>query len=154
MFFEHKQLYRSVYQEVPDSYYTIPLGKAALIREGEEVSIISFGAGVHWALSSIEKMDVEADLIDLRTLMPLDEACIFASVRKTGKVIILQEDSMFGGIASDISAMIMENCFKYLDAPVMRAASPDMPIPFAKNLEALYLPNQKFEIMLKELLDY
>jgi len=154
MFFEHKQLYRSVYQEVPDSYYTIPLGKAALIREGDEVSIISFGAGVHWALSSLEKMDVKADLIDLRTLMPLDEACIFASVRKTGKVIILQEDSMFGGIASDISAMIMENCFKYLDAPVMRAASPDMPIPFAKNLEALYLPNQKFEIMLKELLDY
>ncbi|MDN3643982.1 dehydrogenase E1 component subunit alpha/beta [Lutimonas halocynthiae] len=154
MFFEHKQLYRSVYQEVPDSYYTIPLGKAALIREGDEVSIISFGAGVHWALSSLEKMGVKADLIDLRTLMPLDEACIFTSVRKTGKVIILQEDSMFGGIASDISAMIMENCFKYLDAPVMRAASPDMPIPFAKNLEALYLPNQKFEIMLKEILDY
>ena len=154
MFFEHKQLYRSVYQEVPDSYYTIPLGEASLIREGGEVSIISFGAGVHWALTSLEKMDVKADLIDLRTLHPLDKESIFASVRKTGKVIILQEDSMFGGVASDISAMIMESCFEYLDAPVMRAASPDMPIPFAKNLEALYLPNQKFEIMLKELLDY
>lgn len=154
MFFEHKQLYRSVYQEVPDSYYTIPLGQASLIREGDEVSIISFGAGVHWALSSLEKMNVKADLIDLRTLHPLDEESIFASTRKTGKVIILQEDSMFGGVASDISAMIMENCFEYLDAPVMRAAAPDMPIPFAKNLEALYLPNQKFEIMLKELLDY
>ena len=154
MFFEHKQLYRSVYQEVPDSYYTIPLGKAALIREGDAVTVISFGAGVHWALSSLEKMDVKADLIDLRTLLPLDEESIFASVRKTGKVIILQEDSLFGGVASDISAMIMENCFESLDAPVMRAASPNMPIPFAKNLEDLYLPNQKFDIMLKKLLDY
>lgn len=154
MFFEHKQLYRSVYQEVPDAYYTIPLGKAALVREGDAVTIISFGAGVHWALSTLEKNDIEADLIDLRTLLPLDEDSIFRSVRKTGKVIILQEDSMFGGIASDISAMIMENCFEYLDAPVMRTASPNMPIPFAKNLEALYLPNQKFEKMLHELLDY
>ena len=154
MFFEHKQLYRSVYQEVPDSYYTIPLGEAALIREGEEVTIISYGAGVHWALSSIEKLKVKADLIDLRTLHPLDEERIFASVKKTGKVIILQEDSIFGGIASDISALIMENCFENLDAPVMRVASPNMPIPFAKNLEALYLPNQKFELMLRELLDY
>ena len=154
MFFEHKQLYRSVYQEVPDAYYTIPLGKAALVREGDAVTIISFGAGVHWALSTLEKKDIKADLIDLRTLQPLDEESIFTSVRKTGKVIILQEDSVFGGVASDISAMIMENCFEYLDAPVMRAASPDMPIPFAKNLENLYLPIQKFERMLGELLDY
>jgi len=154
MFFEHKQLYRSVYQEVPDSYYTIPLGEAALIREGEAVTIISYGAGVHWALSSIEKLKIKADLIDLRTLHPLDEERIFTSVKKTGKVIILQEDSIFGGIASDISALIMENCFENLDAPVMRVASPNMPIPFAKNLEALYLPNQKFELMLKKLLDY
>ncbi len=154
MFFEHKQLYRSIYQEVPESYYTIPLGKAALIREGEAVTIISYGAGVHWALSSLDKLQIEADLIDLRTLQPLDEVSIFSSVKKTGKVIILQEDSIFGGIASDISAMIMENCFEYLDAPVMRVASPIMPIPFAKNLEALYLPNQKFEIILKNLLDY
>ena len=154
MFFEHKQLYRSIYQEVPESYYTIPLGKAALIREGEAVTIISYGAGVHWALSSLDKLQIEADLIDLRTLQPLDEVSIFSSVKKTGKVIFLQEDSIFGGIASDISAMIMENCFEYLDAPVMRVASPIMPIPFAKNLEALYLPNQKFEIILKNLLDY
>ncbi len=144
MFFEHKQLYRSIYQEVPESYYTIPLGKAALIREGEAVTIISYGAGVHWALSSLDKLQIEADLIDLRTLQPLDEVSIFSSVKKTGKVIILQEDSIFGGIASDISAMIMENCFEYLDAPVMRVASPIMPIPFAKNLEALYLPNQNY----------
>ncbi len=154
LFFEHKQLYRSVYQEVPDDYYTIPLGKAAMVKEGEEVTIISYGAGVHWALSSLDKMNISADLIDLRTLQPLDEECIFKSVKKTGRIIILQEDSLFGGIASDISAMISENCFEYLDAPVIRIASPEMPIPFAKNLESLYLPNERFEKALIELLAY
>jgi len=154
LFFEHKQLYRSVYQEVPDDYYTIPLGKAAMVKEGEEVSIISYGAGVHWALSSLDKMNISADLIDLRTLQPLDEECIYKSVKKTGRIIILQEDSLFGGIASDISAMISENCFEYLDAPVIRIASPEMPIPFAKNLESLYLPNKRFEKALIELLAY
>ncbi len=154
LFFEHKQLYRSIYQEVPDDYYTIPLGKAALIKEGKEVTIISFGAGVHWALTAIEKLNIAADLIDLRTLQPLDEGCIYASVKKTGKAIILQEDSIFGGIASDLSAMISENCFEHLDAPVIRVASPIMPIPFAKNLEDLYLPNKRFETALKDLLKY
>jgi len=108
LFFEHKQLYRSVYQEVPDDYYTIPLGKAAMVKEGEEVTIISYGAGVHWALSSLDKMNISADLIDLRTLQPLDEECVYKSVKKTGRIIILQEDSLFGGIASDISAMTSE----------------------------------------------
>ncbi|MEL4454792.1 alpha-ketoacid dehydrogenase subunit alpha/beta [Lutimonas vermicola] len=154
LFFEHKQLYRSVYQDVPDDYYTIPLGQAALIKQGDEVTIISYGAGIHWALSAIEKLDVVADLIDLRTLQPLDEACIYASVKKTGKVIILQEDSIFGGVASDISALISENCFEYLDAPVIRVAAPMMPIPFAKNLEDIYLPDKRFETALKDLLDY
>ena len=154
LFFEHKQLYRSVYQEVPDDYYTIPLGKAAKLKEGEDITIISYGAGVHWALSSIDKLAISADLIDLRTLQPLDEQCIYDSVKKTGKVIILQEDSLFGGIASDISALIGENCFEYLDAPVIRIASPEMPIPFAKNLEALYLPNERFEKALVKLLEY
>jgi len=154
LFFEHKQLYRSVYQEVPDDYYTIPLGKAAKLKEGEDITIISYGAGVHWALSSIDKLAISADLIDLRTLQPLDEQCLYDSVKKTGKVIILQEDSLFGGIASDISALIGENCFEYLDAPVIRIASPEMPIPFAKNLEALYLPNERFEKALVKLLEY
>ena len=154
LFFEHKQLYRSVYQEVPDDYYTIPLGQAALIQKGDNVTIISYGAGIHWALSALEKLDVAADLIDLRTLQPLDEACIYASVKKTGKAIILQEDSIFGGVASDISALISENCFEYLDAPVIRVAAPMMPIPFAKNLEDIYLPNKRFETALKDLLDY
>jgi len=154
LFFEHKQLYRSVYQEVPDDYYTIPLGKAAKLKEGEDITIISYGAGVHWALSSIDKLEISADLIDLRTLQPLDEQCIYDSVKKTGKVIILQEDSLFGGIASDISALIGENCFEYLDAPVIRIASPEMPIPFAKNLEAIYLPIERFEKALVKLLEY
>ena len=155
LFFEHKQLYRSVYQDVPKDYYTIPLGKAALLKEGKDITIISFGAAVHWALETLAKNpEISADLLDLRTLQPLDTEAIYASVKKTGRVIVYQEDSMFGGIASDISAMIMENCFKYLDAPVKRVASLDSPIPFTKALEDQYLPKGRFEIALKELLDY
>ncbi|AWG26404.1 alpha-ketoacid dehydrogenase subunit alpha/beta [Flavobacterium kingsejongi] len=155
LYFEHKQLYRSVYQDVPTDYYTLPLGKAALLKEGNDVTIISFGAGVHWALETLKNNpEIAADLLDLRTLQPLDTDAIYASVRKTGKVIILQEDSMFGGIASDISAMIMENCFKYLDGPVKRVASLDSPIPFTKALEDQYMAKGRFENALKELIAY
>ncbi|MEP6930941.1 MAG: dehydrogenase E1 component subunit alpha/beta [Flavobacterium sp.] len=155
LFFEHKQLYRSVYQDVPEDYYTIPLGKAALLKEGKAVTIIAFGAPVHWALNTLAKNpEIEADLIDLRTLQPLDTETIFASVKKTGKVIIYQEDTLFGGIASDISAMIMEECFEYLDAPVKRVASLDSPIPFTKALEDQFLPKNRFEEVLLELIKY
>jgi 2-oxoisovalerate dehydrogenase E1 component len=155
LFFEHKQLYRSIHQEVPTDYYTIPFGKAALLKEGNNVTIISFGAAVHWALDTLDKNpDISADLLDLRTLQPLDTEAIFASVKKTGRVVIYQEDSMFGGMASDISALIMENCFEYLDAPVKRVASLDSPIPFTKALEDQYLPKERFEKTLKELLVY
>ncbi len=154
LFFEHKALYRRIRQEVPTEYYTLPLGKASVLREGNDVSIITYGAGVHWALDLLEFDDISADLIDLRTLCPLDTETIYASVKKTGKVLILQEDSMFGGIASDISAMIMENCFEYLDAPVKRVAGLETPIPFAHNLEALYLPKERFKTALQELLAY
>lgn len=155
LFFEHKQLYRSVYQDVPKDYYTIPLGKAALLKEGTAVTIISFGAAVHWALDTLSKNpEISADLLDLRTLQPLDTEAIYASVKKTGRAIIYQEDSMFGGLASDISAMIMENCFEYLDAPVKRVASLDSPIPFTKALEDQYLPKGRFEKELKDLLAY
>ena len=155
LFFEHKQLYRSVYQDVPKDYYTLPLGKAALLKVGTAVTIISFGAAVHWALEALEKNpEISADLLDLRTLQPLDTEAIYASVRKTGRAIIYQEDSMFGGLASDISALIMENCFTYLDAPVKRVASLDSPIPFTKALEDQYLPKGRFEKDLKELLAY
>lgn len=155
MYFEHKGLYRSIYQGVPTDYYTIPFGKAALLKEGKDVTIISFGAGVHWALETLAKhAEISADLLDLRTLQPLDTAAIYQSVRKTGKVIILQEDSLFGGIASDLSAMIMENCFESLDAPVKRVGSLESAIPFVKALEDQYLPKGRFEKELLELLAY
>ncbi len=154
LFFEHKALYRSVYQNVPDDYYTLPLGKASLLKEGEEVSIITYGAGVHWALETLVKADIQADLIDLRCLQPLDTEAIFTSVKKTGKVIILQEDTMFGGMASDLSALITENCFEYLDAPVKRVASLETPVPFAKDLENQFLPKERFVEALQELLAY
>ena len=155
LFFEHKQLYRSIYQEVPIDYYTIPFGKAALLREGSQITIVSFGAAVHWAMETLDKNPkIAADLLDLRTLQPLDTEAIFTSVRKTGRVIIYQEDSLFGGIASDISALIMENCFEYLDAPVQRVASLDSPIPFTKALEDQYLPKIRFESVLHDLLVY
>jgi 2-oxoisovalerate dehydrogenase E1 component len=155
MYFEHKQLYRSVYQDVPSDYYTIPFGKAALLKEGKDVTIISFGAGVHWALETLAKhTEISADLIDLRSLQPLDTETIFASVKKTNKVIILQEDSLFGGVASDISAMIMEQCFEHLDAPVRRVGSLETAIPFVKALEDQYLPKERFERTLLDLLAY
>lgn len=155
MFFEHKALYRNIRQDVPTDYYTLPLGKASLLREGNDVTIITYGAGVHWALETLDQNpDIKADLLDLRTLVPLDIEAIYESARKTGKVIILQEDSMFGGIASDISAMIMENCFEKLDAAVQRVGSMETPIPFAANLEKIYLPKEKFKKALLDLLSY
>lgn len=155
LFFEHKALYRSVRQNVPVDYYTLPFGKASLVTEGNDITIISFGAAVHWALDMLNNNpEISADIIDLRTLQPLDTDAIYNSVKKTGKAIILQEDSLFGGIASDISALIMEHCFKHLDAPVKRVASLETPIPFAKQLEAQYLPIHRFENALMELLAY
>jgi 2-oxoisovalerate dehydrogenase E1 component len=155
LFFEHKALYRSIRQDVPTSYFTLPFGKAALLKGGESVSIITYGAAVHWALEILDNNpDISADVIDLRTLQPLDKAAILNSVKKTGKAIILQEDSLFGGIASDISALIMENCFEYLDAPVKRVASIETPIPFIGQLENQYLAKGKFESALRTLLDY
>ena len=155
MFFEHKQLYRSIHQEVPKDYYTLPLGKAALLREGNQVTIIAFGAAVHWALETLDKNpSISADVLDLRTLQPLDTEAIFASVKKTGRAIIYQEDSLFGGIASDLSSLIMENCFEFLDAPVQRVASLETPIPFAKALEDQYLPKGRFENALLKLINY
>ena len=125
------------------------------MREGDQITIASYGAGVHWAFAVLDKHpDIKADLIDLRTLMPLDISSIYTSVEKTGKLIILQEDSLFGGIGSDISALVMENRFEYLDAPVKRVASLDTPIPFAKVLEDNYLSKGRFEFALLELLAY
>ena len=155
LFFEHKALYRSKYQEVTEDYFTIEIGKASLLKTGDSISIITYGAGVHWALEVLESnSNISADLIDLRTLQPLDIDSIYNSVRKTGKVIILQEDSLFGGIASDLSALITENCFEYLDAPVKRVGSLETPIPFQEGLENQYLAKNKFEKELNQVLEY
>ena len=155
LFFEHKALYRSIRQDVPTSYYTLPLGKASLLKEGQDITIITYGAGVHWALETLDNNpNISADLIDLRTLQPLDKEAIITSVKKTNKTIILQEDSLFGGIASDLSAMLMEECFEFLDAPVKRVASLETPIPFDAELEKQYLARGRFEEELKDLLAY
>ena len=155
LFFEHKALYRSIYQDVSDDYFTVEIGKAAVLKEGSDISIISYGAGVHWALDTLKQNpEISADLIDLRTLQPLDVETIYTSVRKTGKVIFLQEDSLFGSIASDVSALITENCFESLDAPVKRVASIETPIPFQGELEKQYLPKHRFVDELKKLLNY
>ena len=155
LFFEHKALYRSVYQEVSENYFTTEIGKAAVLEEGNQLTIVSYGAAIHWVLETLEKHPhISADIIDLRTLQPLDVETIFESVKKTGKVIIVQEDSLFGGIASDISALISENCFEFLDAPVKRVASIETPIPFDKNLENQYLGKNQLEKSILELMDY
>ncbi|MFY0630944.1 MAG: dehydrogenase E1 component subunit alpha/beta [Flavobacteriaceae bacterium] len=155
LFFEHKALYRSVYQDVAEEYFTVEIGKAATLKRGEDITIITYGAGVHWALDALKELsDVNADLIDLRTLQPLDTETIYASVRKTGRAIILQEDSLFGGIASDVSALITENCFESLDAPVKRIASIETPIPFQGALEKQYLAKNRFKNELLNLLNY
>ena len=155
LFFEHKGLYRTIKQNVPTDYYTLPFGKASVITEGHGITIVVYGAAVHWALETLtNNQNISADVIDLRTLQPLDTETIYKSVKKTGRAIIFQEDSLFGGIASDISALIMEHCFEYLDAPVKRVASLETPIPFAKQLEDQYLPKIRFESALKEVLAY
>jgi 2-oxoisovalerate dehydrogenase E1 component len=155
LFFEHKALYRSIYEDVPTNNYTIPFGKANLLKQGAQVSIVSYGAGVHWALEALSlHSNIQADLLDLRTLQPLDIESIYASVKKTGKLIILQEDSLFGGIASDIAASVMENCFESLDAPVKRVGSLETPIPFNAELERNYLAKSRFEKELLALIAY
>ena len=155
LFFEHKALYRSIYQEVSENYFTLEIGKAALLKEGNQLTIISYGAAIHWVLELLKNDTIiSLDLIDLRTLQPLDVETIYKSVKKTGKALIVQEDSLFGGVASDISALIHENCFEYLDAPVKRVASIETPIPFDKGLEDQYLGKNKLEKSIFELINY
>lgn len=155
LFFEHKALYRSQRQEVPVDYYSIPIGKAAMLKRGKDVTIITYGAGVHWALETLNNNhEISADLIDLRSIQPIDYECIMNSVKKTNRAIILQEDSLFGGIASDISSFLMENAFEFLDAPVKRVGSLNTPIPFADSLERQYLANLNFERSLKALIEF
>ncbi|HLT24096.1 MAG TPA: transketolase C-terminal domain-containing protein, partial [Ignavibacteria bacterium] len=136
-------------------YYTIEIGKARTVREGNDLSIITYGQGIYWALDAIkENPDIDAEIIDLRTLLPYDKEAVEESVRKTGKAIILHEDCQTGGIGSEIASYISENCFQSLDAPVMRAGGLDTPVPFALELEANFFPVERFKKALRELADY
>lgn len=154
LYFEHKALYRSLSAEIPDDYYTIEIGKAKLVTEGNDLSIITYGMGVHWAKKTVEELDVSADILDLRTLLPWDKESVRESVKKTGKVIFLQEDCLTGGIGAEICAWISEFCFEYLDAPVMREGSLDTPVPFAPSLENQFLPQGRFKEKIQQLISF
>lgn len=154
LYFEHKALYRRLTAEVPDGYYTTPIGKARLAAEGGEVSVITYGMGVHWALEVCAEMGVEADILDLRTLLPLDYDAIRATVQKTNRVLLLHEDTQTGGIGGELSAYISEHLFEHLDAPVLRAGSLDTPVPFSTVLEEQFLPKARFRAQLERLLSY
>ena len=155
LFFEHKFLYRSLLGNVPEGYYTLEIGKARQVREGDDVSIITYGLGVQWAEQAADRFPSHSfDIVDLRSLAPLDFEAIERSVLRTGKVIVLHEDTLIGGIGGEISAMINERLFKALDAPVMRCASLDTPVPFAASLERQFLANEKLDSVIQTLLDY
>jgi 2-oxoisovalerate dehydrogenase E1 component len=155
MFFEHKLMYRSLKDTIPDEYYTIEIGKARLVNEGNDLSIITYGMGVHWAMEVLSELkDVSADVLDLRTLLPWDEEAVVATVKKTNRVLILHEDTLTGGVGAEISAWISQHCFSHLDAPVMRVAGLDTPIPFAPTLEQNFLPKARLKGEIEELLKF
>ena len=155
LFFEHKLLYRSVKDVIPDDFYTVEIGKAKLVTEGNDVSIITYGMGVHWAKEILESLpDVKADVLDLRTLLPWDKEAVEATVKKTNRVLILHEDTLTGGIGGEIAAWISEHCFEHLDAPVKRIASLDTAIPFAPTLEKNFLPKDRLKAGIEELLKF
>lgn len=155
MFFEHKGLYRSVSSMVPDGYYTTEIGKARHVAAGEDVSIITYGMGVHWATAyAAAHPEVSIDILDLRTLLPLDYDAIREAVSRTGKVLLLHEDTLFGGLGGEIAAWIAENCFESLDAPIVRCASLDTPVPFAIELEQNFLANSRLDAAVQKLMAY
>jgi 2-oxoisovalerate dehydrogenase E1 component len=155
MYFEHKMLYRSVSGAVPNDYYAIEIGKARHVREGDEVGIITYGAGVHWAEDfAAEHPEIAIDILDLRTLLPLDYAAIRTAVQRTGRVLILHEDTLTGGLGGEIAAWIGEHCFELLDAPVMRCASLDTPVPFSIELENNFLAKARLGSYINKLINY
>jgi len=155
LFFEHKALYRSISGQVPQEYYEIEIGKARHVQAGEDISIITYGAGVHWALAyAKENKDISIDILDLRTLLPLDYDSIRRSVYRTGRVLLLHEATLTGGIAGEVAAWIAENCFEKLDAPVLRCASLDTPIPFNVILEKNFMAYSRLQEKIQELLNY
>jgi 2-oxoisovalerate dehydrogenase E1 component len=154
LFFEHKALYRSLQGNVPDEYYTVEIGKARIAKQGEDMTIITYGLGVQWATDAAAELNINAHILDLRTLLPLDYEGIIAAVKQTGKVLVLHEDTLIGGIGGEIAAYISEHCFNDLDAPVVRVASLDTPVPMAKSLEKLFLPVERLKEKMKWLQAY
>jgi 2-oxoisovalerate dehydrogenase E1 component len=155
IFFEHKGLYRSIQERVPDAGYEIEIGKARLVRAGDEVSIITYGMGVHWALDyQKQHPEISIDILDLRTLLPLDFEAIRASVKRTGKLIVLHEDTLLGGIGGEISAWVTEHCFEYLDAPILRCASMDTPVPFNIELEKQFMAKTRLDETVRKIMAY
>lgn len=155
LFFEHKAMYRSVSGLVPEAYYTVEVGKACVVQEGSDATIVTYGMGVHWALEAAKELaEASIEVIDLRTLLPWDEATVLASVRKTGRVMVVHEDCLTGGIGAEIAAVIAEKAFQSLDAPVMRHGSLDSPVPFAIPLEQQFLGVDRFKIQLNQLLKF
>ncbi|MCB0736780.1 MAG: dehydrogenase, partial [Bacteroidetes bacterium] len=155
MVFEHKALYRSISAEVPTSYYTIPIGKAANISQGDDISIITYGMGVHWAKEAAQQFSNSSfDIVDLRSLLPWDEDAVLASVKRTGKVIILHEDTLTGGVGAEIASWISEHAFEWLDAPVVRVGALDTPVPFVSSLEKQFLPKERLFKAIDRLITY
>jgi 2-oxoisovalerate dehydrogenase E1 component len=155
LYFEHKALYRSISGPVPEGYFTVEIGKARHVEEGEDLSIITYGAGVHWALDyAAAHPGLSIDILDLRTLLPLDYEAIRAAVSRTGKVLVLHEDTLTGGIGAEVAAWIGEHCFHELDAPVLRCASLDTPVPFNLDLEKNFLASSRLDEYVKKLLGY
>ena len=155
MFFEHKALYRSISGHVPDEYYTVEIGKARKVQEGTDISIITYGMGVHWAIDYAKQhTDISFDILDLRSLLPLDYEAIREAVKRTGKVLLLHEDTLTGGLGGELAAWISENCFEHLDAPIVRCASLDTPVPFAIELEQNFMANSRLHECVQKLLSY
>ena len=155
LFFEHKGLYRSISAEVAEGYYSIPFGKANVVKKGESLSIITYGMGVHWALDYTEKNpDQNIEIVDLRSLAPLDTETIYESVRKTNRVLILHEDNLTGGIGGELLSLIQENCFEYLDAPIVRCASLDTPVPFDAAKENQFMAKSRLQVSIEKVLNY
>jgi 2-oxoisovalerate dehydrogenase E1 component beta subunit len=144
LYFESKFLYRHVKTEVPGDDYVVPLGRADVKREGNDITVVTYGTGVHWSLEAASKLAAEGvgvEIVDLRSLIPLDREAILASVKKTGKLLIVHEDTLTGGIGAEVAALVSSQAFEYLDAPIRRVASADTPIPYAPTLEDAVLPN-------------
>ena len=155
LFFEHKGLYRSISAEVAEGYYSIPFGKANVVKKGESLSVITYGMGVHWALDYTEKNpDQNIEIVDLRSLAPLDTETIYESVRKTNRVLILHEDNLTGGIGGELLSLIQENCFEYLDAPIVRCASLDTPVPFDAAKENQFMAKSRLQVSIEKVLNY